>query len=281
MKSSEFLTEKIEAAPSIDPVMNAAPGDDAPAAAPRQPSAVLQGVKNAAGNAATGLSNLWNKYATSAGRQATQATSASNAATQKTVNVLLRKWMTATAGLDPSNTGLYQQYFKDWAHRERTLRFADNDTIEQAAAQINPTRPKSITNAITSIFNNAMLARATTAGPERQEQIDKARKAAQEKRLADIMSRTSSLSGPDPGAIAQSERLKGDLTSTGAPAAAPATPAAPKLQQVKIPGGWIMTKQQDGNWYDEQGDRIVNPADVAELERRANPPPASAGAYVR
>jgi uncharacterized protein (DUF2267 family) len=281
MKSSEFLTEKIEAAPSNDPVMNAAPGDDAPAAAPtapKQPSAVLQGVKNAAGNAATGLGNLWNKYATSAGRQATQATSAANAATQKTVNVLLRNWMTATARLDPSNTGLYQQYFKDWAHRERTLRFADNETIEQAASQINPTQPKSITTAITSIFNNAMLARATTAGPERQEQIDKARKAAQEKRLADIMSQTSNLGSPDPSAIAQSERLKSDLASAVAPAAAP---AAPKLPQVKIPGGWVMTKQEDGYWYDEQGDRIVNPDDVAELERRANRPPASAGAYVR
>jgi hypothetical protein len=46
-------------------------------------------------------------------------------------------------------------------------------------------------------------------------------------------------------------------------------------------GGDYAEKHPDGNWYDGQGDKIVRPEEIAELERRANPPPASAGAYVR
>jgi len=46
-------------------------------------------------------------------------------------------------------------------------------------------------------------------------------------------------------------------------------------------GGDYAEKHPDGNWYDGQGDKIVRPEEIAELERRANQPPASAGAYVR
>jgi uncharacterized phage infection (PIP) family protein YhgE len=54
-----------------------------------------------------------------------------------------------------------------------------------------------------------------------------------------------------------------------------------KLKRVNVAGGEYAEKHPDGKWYDGQGDMIVRPDEIAELERRASQPPASAGAYVR
>jgi hypothetical protein len=54
-----------------------------------------------------------------------------------------------------------------------------------------------------------------------------------------------------------------------------------KLKRVNVQGAEYAEKHPDGNWYDGQGDQIVRPNEIAELERRASQPPASAGAYVR
>lgn len=56
------------------------------------------------------------------------------------------------------------------------------------------------------------------------------------------------------------------------------TPAARKPITVKV-GNEVITKGEDGRWYDPSGEYIGNPNDIAELERRAAP--ASAGAYVK
>lgn len=67
-----------------------------------------------------------------------------------------------------------------------------------------------------------------------------------------------------------------EVGATRAPAATP----APKPVQVKV-GNEIITKGEDGRWYDQAGDYIGDPKDIAELERRANQAPASAGAYIK
>ena len=54
-----------------------------------------------------------------------------------------------------------------------------------------------------------------------------------------------------------------------------------KLKRVNVKGAEYAEKHPDGNWYDGQGDKIVRPKEIAELEYRASQPPASAGAYVR
>lgn len=46
------------------------------------------------------------------------------------------------------------------------------------------------------------------------------------------------------------------------------TPGQLSSNQLKLKGGWVMTKQRDGTWTDEQGDKITNPSDIAELDRR-------------
>ncbi len=62
--------------------------------------------------------------------------------------------------------------------------------------------------------------------------------------------------------------------------AQPAQPAKQKPIQVKV-GNEVITKGEDGRWYDPAGDYIGDPNDIAELEKRANKPSPSAGAYVR
>jgi len=63
--------------------------------------------------------------------------------------------------------------------------------------------------------------------------------------------------------------------------ASQAQAAQTKLKRVNVAGGEYAEKHPDGKWYDGQGDMIVRPDEIAELERRASQPPASAGAYVR
>lgn len=62
---------------------------------------------------------------------------------------------------------------------------------------------------------------------------------------------------------------------------APTTQApAAKPIQVKV-GNEVITKGNDGRWYDPAGDFIGDPNDIAELERRSNQAPGSAGAYIK
>lgn len=72
-----------------------------------------------------------------------------------------------------------------------------------------------------------------------------------------------------------------DEKIAAAPGQATTSPAATaKPVQVKV-GNEVITKGEDGRWYDQAGEFIGDPNDIAELERRANKAPASAGAYVK
>lgn len=96
--------------------------------------------------------------------------------------------------------------------------------------------------------------------------------------------------GPDPSTVPAYLRkgMKPPTTSnvptvtTPSIATTTAAPAGTKSPTVINVGGEDIYKSDDGNWYDEEGAKIVNPNDIKELERRlaAKTHPASAGAYV-
>jgi hypothetical protein len=66
---------------------------------------------------------------------------------------------------------------------------------------------------------------------------------------------------------------QGPAAQTAAPAEPEAPTAAPAEQtppiQVKVKGELITKNEEDGKWYDENGDFIGNPADIAQLEKMA------------
>lgn len=73
-------------------------------------------------------------------------------------------------------------------------------------------------------------------------------------------------------------------TPTPAPTKAPAPVQSTNKRAINAinVNGENIIKSSDGNWYDEEGAKIVNANDIKELERRlaAKSQPASAGAYV-
>jgi hypothetical protein len=80
---------------------------------------------------------------------------------------------------------------------------------------------------------------------------------------------------------AQNALLRANQNPPADQSASQAQTAQPKLKRVNVAGGEYAEKHPDGKWYDGQGDMIVRPDEIAELEYRASQPPASAGAYVR
>ena len=80
---------------------------------------------------------------------------------------------------------------------------------------------------------------------------------------------------------AQNALLRASQSPPANQSAPQAQSAQTKLKRVNVAGGEYAEKHPDGKWYDGQGDMIVRPDEIAELERRASQPPASAGAYVR
>jgi hypothetical protein len=69
------------------------------------------------------------------------------------------------------------------------------------------------------------------------------------------------------------KEVAGYMAKKSMPAAADAAPTADTEDtpdvEVETPAQGTVTKRDDGKWYNEKGQQIVDPKDIAELERRA------------
>ena len=182
------------------------------------------------------LGNYWNNNMSSTGKQINQTRAMADTARQETIKTYLQKWISATAGVDPNDVDSYQSYFKDWVHKDFTLRSADENTIENAAEKINPSNAQSITQAITDVLNNAMLARATQKDPN-----------GFNRQTAAAMARKGVIQN-----LTQRQQ-----------------PQELSVAQVTLPIHGVISKGTDGIWKDQQGDKIVNQREIEELERLA------------
>jgi hypothetical protein len=147
---------------------------------------ILKGIKNAAtnvgGGVLQGVKDLFDPNA----KIARGANKVANKVRADNVKSEVQKWQMITRGMDPADTEGYQAAFANWAKQQ----YADVDpaAIDEIAATLDPKRPATITQAISSALNTQMAARPTMSkqdiqGKEREEHLAKLHKDAEDEAL--------------------------------------------------------------------------------------------------